>query len=165
MCRLRSSSPGARACAQWLGASRSPADEHHARRAATAIHTTQLLRLPRALAPDVRRQAKHSNQSIHSTTKGRANDSRGLAEPIMSQSPNRPVRTVPNAPKTESWVLIMSLAFAPVLGALFAPQAARIALLALGAVMFVVGFALMVRTSRASRDSESLRQLVHSGSE
>ena len=62
-------------------------------------------------------------------------------------------------------MLIMALAFAPVLGALAVPQAARIALLALGGVMFAVGFALMVRTSRASRDNESLRQLVHSGSE
>jgi hypothetical protein len=59
----------------------------------------------------------------------------------------------------------MALSFAPVLGALLVPQAARIALLVLGGVMFVVGFALMVRTSRASRDNESLRQLVHSGSE
>ncbi len=83
----------------------------------------------------------------------------------MSQNPNRPSRTVPTAPRTESWVLIMALAFAPVLGALVVPQAARIALLALGGVMFLVGFALMVRTSRASRDNESLRQLVHSGSE
>jgi hypothetical protein len=81
----------------------------------------------------------------------------------MSQNPNRTSRTVPGAPKTESWVFIMALAFAPVLGALFVPQAARIALLALGGVMFVVGFALMVRASRGSRDDASLRQLVHSG--
>jgi hypothetical protein len=83
----------------------------------------------------------------------------------MSQNPNRTSRTAPTALRTEPWVRIMALAFAPVLGALFLPQAARIALLALGGVMFVVGFALMVRTSRASRDNESLRQLVHSGSE
>jgi hypothetical protein len=83
----------------------------------------------------------------------------------MSQSSNRIGRTVPGTPKTEPWVLVMALAFAPVLGALLVPQAARIALLALGGVMFVVGFALMVRTSRVSRDDESLRQLVHSGSE
>ena len=83
----------------------------------------------------------------------------------MSQNPNRTSRTVPTAPRTEPWVLIMALAFAPVLVALFLPQAARIALLALGGVMFVVGFALMVRTSRVSRNNESLRQLVHSGSE
>lgn len=83
----------------------------------------------------------------------------------MSQDPNRISRSVPTAPRTEPWVLIMALAFAPVIGALFVPQAARIALLALGGVMFVVGFALMVRTSRVSRDNESLRQLVHSSSE
>ena len=83
----------------------------------------------------------------------------------MSQNPNRISRSVPSAPRTEPWVLVMVLAFAPVLGALVAPQAARIALLALSGVMFIVGFALMIRTSRASRDNESLRQLVHSGSE
>ena len=83
----------------------------------------------------------------------------------MSQNPNPTSRTVPGAPKTESWVLIMALAFAPVLGALFVPQAARIALLVLGGVMFVVGFALMVRASRTSRDNVSLRQLVRSSSE
>jgi len=59
----------------------------------------------------------------------------------------------------------MALAFAPVLGALLVPEAARIALLALGGLMFVVGFVLMVRASRASRDDESLRQLVHSSSD
>ena len=83
----------------------------------------------------------------------------------MSQNPNRTSRTVSGAPRTEPWVLIMALAFAPVLGALLVPQAARIALLALGGVMFVVGFAVMVRASRTSRDNESLRQLVHSSSE
>jgi hypothetical protein len=83
----------------------------------------------------------------------------------MSQNPDRIDRTVPTAPRTESWVLIMALSFVPVLGALFLPQAARIALLALGGVMFAVGFVLMVRASRASRDNDSLRQLVHSGSE
>lgn len=83
----------------------------------------------------------------------------------MSQNTDRTGRTVPSAPRTEPWVLIMTLAFTPVLVALLVPQAARIALLALGGVMFVVGFVLMVRASRASRDGESLRQLVHSGSE
>lgn len=83
----------------------------------------------------------------------------------MSQNTNRTGSTVPSAPRTEPWVLIMALAFAPVLGALLVPQAARIALLAVGGVMFVVGFVLMVRASRTSRDDESLRQLVHSSSE
>lgn len=83
----------------------------------------------------------------------------------MSQNPNRTNSSGPSAPKTEPWVLLMALAFAPVLGALLVPQAARIALLALGGVMFIAGFALMVRTSRASRDNESLRRLVPSGSE
>jgi hypothetical protein len=74
-------------------------------------------------------------------------------------------RTVPRAPKIERWVLIMASAFVPVLGALVAPDAARIALLAIGGVTFVVGFVLMARKSGASRDNEGLRQLVHSSSE
>jgi|SoiMethySBSTD1v2_1073268.scaffolds.fasta_scaffold63004_4 hypothetical protein len=74
-------------------------------------------------------------------------------------------RTVSRAPKTERWVLIMALAFAPVLAALVLPEAARIALLAIGGVTFLGGFVLMVRESRASRDNESLRRLVHSSSE
>lgn len=74
-------------------------------------------------------------------------------------------RTVPRAPKTERWVLIMALAFVPVLGALVVPEAARIALLAIGGVTFLAGFVLMARKSRTSRDNESLRRLVHSSSE
>jgi hypothetical protein len=59
----------------------------------------------------------------------------------------------------------MALAFAPVLGALIVPEAARITLLTIGGVTFLVGFVLMIRASRRSRDNESLRQLVHPGSE
>jgi len=80
----------------------------------------------------------------------------------MSQDLNR---TVPTAPKTERWVLIMALAFVPVVAALVVPDAARIALLAIGGVTFLAGFVLMVRKSRASRGDDSLRRLVPSRSE
>ena len=75
----------------------------------------------------------------------------------MSQNPNRK----PTPPRTERWVIIMALAFVPVLTALFLPEAARIPLVALGGLTFVAGFVLMVRESRRSGDTESLRQLVH----
>jgi len=80
----------------------------------------------------------------------------------MSQNPRG---TPPTPPRTERWVLIMALAFAPVLAALFAPQAARIPLLAIAGLTFIVGFVVMVRESRRSRGGESLRQLVHGDSE
>jgi hypothetical protein len=80
----------------------------------------------------------------------------------MSANTNR---TTSSAPTTEPWVRVMAFSFLPVLAALFVPEAARIALLALGGVTFLVGFVLMVRHSRRSRDDDSLRQLVHSGSE
>ena len=80
----------------------------------------------------------------------------------MSQNQNR---GVPNAARTERWIFVMAFAFVPVLVAVIVPQAARIPLLALGGVAFVVGFVLMARESRRSRDSESLRQLVHTGTE
>ena len=69
-----------------------------------------------------------------------------------------------SVPKTESWVRVMFLAFLPVLAALFAPEAARIALLAVGGVAFVVGFVLMVRQSRRT-GNDGLRHLVHSDSD
>jgi len=45
----------------------------------------------------------------------------------MSQNTNP---NTPSVPKTESWVRVMFLAFLPVVAALFAPEAARIPLLA-----------------------------------
>ena len=74
-------------------------------------------------------------------------------------------RIPPTAPKTERWIVIMALAFAPVVAALFLPQAARIPLVVIGGLLFLVGFVLMIRESRRSRDHETLRQLVHSDSE
>jgi hypothetical protein len=79
----------------------------------------------------------------------------------MSQQQNpTPVR-----PKTERWVPIMALAFVPVVLALFVPEPARIALVAVGGLTFIAGFVLMLRESRRSRDGEQLRQLVHADSE
>ena len=75
----------------------------------------------------------------------------------MSRNPNR--KSTP--PQTERWVIIMVLAFVPVLTALFLPETARIPLVALGGLTFVAGFVLMIRESRRSGDTESLRQLVH----
>lgn len=68
-------------------------------------------------------------------------------------------------PKTERWVLVMALAFLPVIGALFTPESARIALVGIGGLTFIAGFILMYRESRRSRDSDSLRRLVHADSE
>lgn len=79
----------------------------------------------------------------------------------MSQNTNRNTSTVP---RTESWVRVMSVAFLPVIAALFAPQAARIALLGVGGMTFLAGFVLMVRQSRRT-GNDGLRQLVHSDSE
>jgi len=59
----------------------------------------------------------------------------------------------------------MALAFVPVAAAVLLPQAARIPLIAVGGLMFVIGFVLMVRESRRSRGSDSLRQLVHADPE
>lgn len=74
----------------------------------------------------------------------------------MSQKKNSPAEV-----RTESWVIVMALAFVPVLGALFVPEPARIPLLGVGALTFVVGFVLMIRHSKQS-GTEGLRQLVHS---
>jgi len=73
-------------------------------------------------------------------------------------------RNTSGVPKTEPWVRVMSLAFLPILAALFAPEAARIPLLAVGGLAFLVGFVLMVRQSRRT-GNDGLRQLVHSDSE
>jgi len=56
-----------------------------------------------------------------------------------------------SVPKTERWLIIMAWSFAPAVAALFAPQAARLPLFAVGGLLFVYGFVLMVRQSRASR--------------
>ena len=66
----------------------------------------------------------------------------------MSENPNF---VPPTPPKTERWLVVMAAAFAPVIAAMFFPQAARIALVALGGVTFVVGFVLMLRQSRRDR--------------
>lgn len=68
---------------------------------------------------------------------------------------------VPSSIKTERWVIFMALAFVPVVAALFVPEAARIALVAVGGLLFVVGFALMFIESKRSRGGETLRHLVH----
>ena len=80
----------------------------------------------------------------------------------MSQySKNAP----PAPPKTERWLLVMALAFVPVIIALFVPEAARIPLLVVSGLTFVAGFAMMIRHSRANRGDDSLRRLVHSDSD
>ena len=79
----------------------------------------------------------------------------------MSENTNRRTSTVP---RTEPWVRVMSFAFLPVVAALFTPEAARVALLAVGGIAFVVGFVLMVRQSRRT-GNDGLRQLVHSDPE
>ena len=80
----------------------------------------------------------------------------------MSQySKNAP----PTPPKTERWLLVMALAFVPVIVALFVPDVARIPLLAVSGLTFVAAFAMMIRHARENRDNESLRRLVHSDSD
>jgi len=79
----------------------------------------------------------------------------------MSQNTNP---NTPSVPKTESWVRVMFLAFLPVVAALFAPEAARIPLMAVAGIAFLVGFVLMVRQSRRT-GNDGLRQLVHSDSD
>ncbi|HUQ81720.1 MAG TPA: hypothetical protein VM076_11300 [Gemmatimonadaceae bacterium] len=64
------------------------------------------------------------------------------------------------APKTEVWVIIMILAFAPVVAAVFVREPARMPLLAVGALTFVAGFVLMIRHSTTG--TEGLRQLRRS---
>jgi len=76
----------------------------------------------------------------------------------MSRHPNN----VPTPPKTERWLIIMALAFVPVVLALFLPQATRIPLLVVSAVTFLVSFVLMVRHSKTNGGTENLRRLVHS---
>lgn len=70
-----------------------------------------------------------------------------------------------DSPKTERWLIVIACSFLPVLAALFMPQAVRIPLLAIGGVIFVAGFVLMLRYSKQSPGTDSLRRLVHSDSE
>jgi hypothetical protein len=74
----------------------------------------------------------------------------------MSQNKDHATTT----PKTERWVKVMALAFVPVTTALFVPEVARMPLIAIGGLMFLVGFVLMLRQSRQSRDGEGLKRMV-----
>ena len=76
--------------------------------------------------------------------------------------PQMPNSVPPTRPKTERWLIVMALAFAPMLGALFAPQVARIPLLAISGLTFVAGFIMMIRHSKVNGGTENLRRLVHS---
>jgi hypothetical protein len=69
------------------------------------------------------------------------------------------------SPKTERWVIVMVCSFVPVLAALFVPQAVRIPLLALGGLVFITSFVLMLRKSGQPPGNETLRRLVHSDSD
>lgn len=80
----------------------------------------------------------------------------------MSESSKR---IAPEPPKTERWLIVVASSFIPVIAALFMPQVTRIPLLVLGGLTFVVGFVLMLRHSRQSPGTESLRRLVHPDSE
>ena len=71
----------------------------------------------------------------------------------------------PAPPKTERWLIVMGLAFVPVIGALFLPESTRIPLLAIGGLTFIVAFVLMIRQSRGDGGHENLRRLVHPDSE
>ena len=75
----------------------------------------------------------------------------------MSDNRSRTRHTVP---RTERWIIVMASAFLPMLAALVAPDVARIPLVAIAGLVFLIGFGLMIGKSRRSRDDESLRQLV-----
>jgi predicted histidine transporter YuiF (NhaC family) len=66
------------------------------------------------------------------------------------------------SPKTERWVIVMACSFVPVIAALFVPQAIRVPLVAIGGLLFIAGFVLMLRKSGEPAGNESLRRLVHS---
>jgi hypothetical protein len=72
---------------------------------------------------------------------------------------------MPGAPRTERWVQVMALAFVPVVLAIFLPEALKVPLIALGGLCLVIGFGLMIRTSRQSRGADSLRTYVHPGTD
>jgi hypothetical protein len=71
-------------------------------------------------------------------------------------------RTENTSPKTERWLIVMACSFLPVIAALFMPQAVRVPLVAVACVIFVSGFVLMLRQSRQSSGTESLRRIVRS---
>ena len=79
----------------------------------------------------------------------------------MSRNP----KNLPAPPKTERWLITMALAFVPVIIALFVPQAARIPLVGVGGLLFVVGFVQMVRQARVAGGNDNLRRLVASDPE
>ena len=74
-------------------------------------------------------------------------------------------KTPPAPPKTERWLIVMTLAFVPAIAALFLPEATRIPLLAISGLTFIVGFVMMIRQSRTAGGHENLRRLVHPDSE
>ena len=74
-------------------------------------------------------------------------------------------RTESTSPNTERWAIVMACSFLPVIAALFLPQAVRLPLVAVAGLIFVWGFALMLRQSRQSSGGERLRQLVRSEQE
>ena len=74
-------------------------------------------------------------------------------------------RSMPSKPRTERWVQVMGFSFVPVVLAIFLPESLKIPLIALGGLCLVVGFGLMIRASRQSTGTESLRTYVHPGAE
>ena len=78
---------------------------------------------------------------------------------------NQAERSTPGAPRTERWVRVMVFAFVPVVLAIFLPESLKVPLVALGGLCLVIGFGLMIRTSRQSRGTENLRTYVHPGTE
>ena len=78
---------------------------------------------------------------------------------------NQDERSMPSTPRTERWVPVMAFSFVPVVLAIFLPESLKLPLIALGGLCLVVGFGLMIRTSRQSRGTEGLRSYVHPGTE
>jgi hypothetical protein len=54
----------------------------------------------------------------------------------------------PTGPRVEKWVPVMMAAFVPVVLAMIVPMSLRVPLLIVGAALFVVGFALMLKRDR-----------------
>jgi len=79
----------------------------------------------------------------------------------MSKNPIHEI----GSPKTERWLIVMACSFVPVVAALFVPQVLRIPLLAVGGLVFIAGFILMLRKSGQPAGNETLRRFVHSDSE
>ena len=78
---------------------------------------------------------------------------------------NQNERSMPSAPRTERWVQLMGFSFVPVVLAIFLPESLKVPLVALGGLCLVAGFGLMIRTSRKSSGTDSLRTYVHPGTE